>query len=53
MIARTRISTSGVRPGAGGLIGGGFGSDPFLSLHRDMNRLFDDVFGGSGSTTLF
>jgi len=46
MIARTRISTSGVRPGAGGLIGGGFGSDPFLSLHRDMNRLFDDVFWG-------
>src|SRR5215207_1187698 len=31
----------------GGLIGGGFGNDPFLSLHRDMNRLFDDVLRGS------
>jgi len=31
----------------------GLGSDPFLSLHRDMNRLFDDVFWGSGSATLF
>jgi HSP20 family protein len=28
----------------GGLIGGG---DPFLSLHREMNRLFDDAFRGS------
>lgn len=28
---------------AGGLLGGG---DPFLSLHREMNRLFDDVFRG-------
>jgi HSP20 family protein len=28
-------------------MGGGFGSDPFLSLHREMNRLFDDVFRGS------
>lgn len=25
----------------------GFGGDPFLSLHREMNRLFDDVFRGS------
>ena len=32
--------------------GSGFGtpggSDPFLSLHREMNRLFDDVLGGTG-----
>ena len=27
----------------GGLMGGGFGGDPFMSLHRQMNRLFDDV----------
>ena len=26
---------------------GGYGGDPFLSLHRDMNRLFDDVLRGS------
>lgn len=25
---------------------GGFG-DPFVSLHREMNRLFDDIFRGS------
>ena len=31
----------------GGLIGGG---DPFLSLHREMNRLFDDVFRGAPAT---
>jgi HSP20 family protein len=24
------------------------GSDPFMSLHREMNRLFDDVFRGFG-----
>ncbi|MET0528517.1 MAG: Hsp20/alpha crystallin family protein [Microvirga sp.] len=30
------------RPG-----GGMFPGDPFLSLHREMNRLFDDVFRGS------
>ena len=29
---------------SGGLMGGGLGSDPFMSLHRQMNRLFDDVF---------
>jgi hypothetical protein len=29
----------------GGLLGG---SDPFLSLHRDVNRLFDDVLRGAG-----
>ncbi len=23
--------------------------DPFLSLHREVNRLFDDVFRGFGS----
>ena len=28
----------------GGLLGGG---DPFLSLHREMNRLFDDAFRGA------
>jgi HSP20 family protein len=28
---------------SGGLMGGGFGGDPFMSLHRQMNRLFDDV----------
>jgi HSP20 family protein len=26
--------------------------DPFLTLHREMNRLFDDVFRGFGSTSL-
>ncbi len=31
---------------SGGFAGNGF-SDPFLSLHREMNRLFDDVFRGS------
>ena len=31
------------RPG-----GGMFPGDPFLSLHREMNRLFDDVFRGIG-----
>jgi HSP20 family protein len=31
------------RPGGGMLPG-----DPFLSLHREMNRLFDDVFRGAG-----
>lgn len=34
------------------LFGSGFGtpggSDPFLSLHREMNRLFDDVLRGTG-----
>jgi HSP20 family protein len=30
----------------GGLAGGGI-SDPFLSMHREMNRLFDDVLRGS------
>ncbi|ABD07504.1 heat shock protein Hsp20 [Rhodopseudomonas palustris HaA2] len=27
-----------------------FDSDPFLSLHREMNRLFDDVFRGFDAT---
>ncbi|QRM34076.1 Hsp20/alpha crystallin family protein [Microvirga sp. VF16] len=27
------------------------GSDPFLSLHREMNRLFDDVLRGPGLPT--
>lgn len=26
--------------------------DPFLTLHREMNRLFDDVFRGFGRTSL-
>jgi HSP20 family protein len=26
--------------------------DPFLTLHREMNRLFDDVFRGFGNTSL-
>ena len=29
--------------GFGGVGERGPGSDPFLSLHREMNRLFDDV----------
>ncbi|MFO1056546.1 MAG: Hsp20/alpha crystallin family protein [Dongiaceae bacterium] len=29
----------------GGLLGGG---DPFLSLHREINRMVDDVFRGAG-----
>lgn len=34
--------------GAGGLTSPGY-ADPYLSLHREMNRLFDDVLrGGSG-----
>ena len=33
--------------GGGGLMGSGFGSDPFMSLHREMNRLFDDVSRGA------
>jgi len=34
----------------GSLLGTG-GSDPFLTLHREMNRLFDDVLrGGSVSS---
>ena len=28
------------------------GFDPFLTLHREMNRLFDDVFRGFGSPGL-
>jgi HSP20 family protein len=26
--------------------------DPFMTLHREMNRLFDDVFRGFGSASL-
>ncbi|MBR0750426.1 Hsp20/alpha crystallin family protein, partial [Bradyrhizobium japonicum] len=26
--------------------------DPFMTLHREMNRLFDDVFRGFGGTSL-
>ena len=32
---------------SGGLMGGGFGGDPFMNLHREMNGLFDDVFRGN------
>jgi HSP20 family protein len=32
---------------SGGMMERGFGGDPFMSLHREMNRLFDDVFRGS------
>ena len=35
--------------GFGGVGERGLGSDPFLSLHREMNRLFDDVLRGSFS----
>ena len=26
----------------------GLGGDPLLALHREMNRMFDDVLRGSG-----
>jgi HSP20 family protein len=26
--------------------------DPFMTLHREMNRLFDDVFRGFGAPSL-
>lgn len=29
------------------------GMDPFLSLHRDVNKLFDEVFRGFGTPSLF
>lgn len=32
----------------GGLLGGG---DPFLQLHREMNRLFDEAMRGTGGVT--
>ena len=41
MMARNPMTP--FRPG-----GGLFPGDPFLSLHREMNRLFDDVFRGVG-----
>jgi len=31
--------------------GGLLGADPFLSLHREMNRLFDDALRGAGVPT--
>ena len=34
----------------GGLAERGFGEDPFRSLHREMNRLFDDVSRGAPMT---
>ena len=30
--------------------GGLLGSDPFMSLHRDVNRLFEDAFRGMPSS---
>src|SRR3954467_11332566 len=33
----------------GGLAERGLGADPFLSLHREGNRLFDDAFRRSGT----
>jgi HSP20 family protein len=30
--------------------GRGGETDPFMTLHREMNRLFDDVFRGFGVT---
>ena len=36
-------------PGSLSLFGGG-GADPFLTLHREMNRLFADVLGGGMAT---
>jgi len=35
----------------GSLLGVGGGGDPFLTLHREMNRLFDDVLRGGGVPT--
>ena len=36
----------------GGLLASGFGGpDPFLTLHREMNRLFDDVIRGGTTAT--
>jgi len=43
-MARNPLTAS--RPGLG-MLGG---TDPFLSLHREMNRLFDDVFRGANLT---
>jgi HSP20 family protein len=31
----------------------GGGMDPFLSLHRDIDKLFDEVFRGFGTPSLF
>ena len=44
-----RNPLSPFRPG--GLTERGFGGDPFLSLHREMNRLFDDVLRGGAGTS--
>jgi HSP20 family protein len=41
-----RQSLTPFRPG--GLTERGFGPDPFLSLHREVNRLFDEAFRGFG-----
>jgi HSP20 family protein len=36
---------------SGGLMERGSGGDPFMSLHRELNRLFDGVFRGSLGAT--
>ena len=36
---------------SGGLLG--TGGDPFLTLHREMNRLFDDIWRGFGTSARF
>ena len=41
-----RNPLSPFRPG--GLAERGLGADPFLSLHREVNRLFEDAFRGFG-----
>ena len=41
-----RNPLSPFRPG--GLAERGLGADPFTSLHREVNRLFEDAFHGFG-----
>jgi HSP20 family protein len=36
------------RPSGGLIERGGFGGDPFMSLHREVNRLFDEALRGFG-----
>lgn len=43
-----RQSLAPFRTGGGLTERGGPGGDPFLSLHREVNRLFDDAFRGFG-----
>ncbi|WP_112663368.1 Hsp20/alpha crystallin family protein [Microvirga flavescens] len=37
--------------GFGGLMESGFGRDPFLSMNREMNRMFDDMMRGNMLTS--